>query len=216
MLREIFPLGATVFVRQSVKTLLLIIVNNSLKYHAGELAIAAFRAVFRLLAFVVVPIMAVGQGFQPIAGYAFGTWQQVRLREAIFKAAAAATGMAVVAFVLMMALRRTLMALFSSDPQLLQLAVPALRIIVLAPPLIGLHIIIGSMYFFTTGKIVPALILSLSRQVLILIPLVLLFPLMWGAAGIWMAFPAADVLFHRAGFCVDAAGYEPDIPRQPR
>ena len=193
VIKEIFVLGIIVFVRQAAKSVLFIIMNNTLKTYGGDMAISSFGIIFRLLTFMLVPLAGIGQGFQPIAGYNYGAKKYKRVKEVIIKALLAATILALLSFSLMLFFSKYMLRIFNSEQQLLDVAVPALQIIILIIPFIGLQIV-GSMYFFATGKAGSAFFLSLSRQIIFLIPLVLLFPHFWGVTGVWVAFPAADFL----------------------
>lgn len=193
VIKEIFVLGIVVFVRQAAKSILFIIMNNTLKTYGGDMAISSFGVIFRLLAFMLVPIAGIGQGFQPIAGYNYGAKKYSRVKQVIKKALLAATLLSLFSFSLMLFFSKSMLTVFNSEQQLLDVAVPALRIIILVIPFIGLQIV-GSMYFFAVGKAGSAFFLSLSRQIIFLIPLVLLFSRFWGVTGVWAAFPAADFL----------------------
>jgi putative MATE family efflux protein len=191
VMREISVLGLAVFVRQFGMSFLMVLVNNSLKYYSGDIAIAAFGAIFRLLAFIVLPIFGLGQGFQPIAGYNYGAKNFARVKEVLIRTMVISTILAAVAFGLIIGAPRFFISLFSREAGLISVAVPALRTIVLILPLLGVQVV-GSIYFLAVGKALPALLLGLSRQVLFLVPLVLILPLFLGEAGIWTAFPVAD------------------------
>jgi putative MATE family efflux protein len=191
VIKEIFKLGIVVFVRQAAKSILFIIMNNTLKTYGGAMAIASFGVIFRLLAFMMVPISGIGQGFQPIAGYNYGAKKYNRVNQVIKTALLTATILAICSFLLMLFFSKFMLAIFNNEQQLLDVAVPALRIIILVIPFIGLQVI-GSMYFFAAGKAASAFFLSLSRQIIFLIPLVLIFSYFWGVTGVWAAFPAAD------------------------
>lgn len=192
IIREILVLGIPVFIRQGAKSVLFIIVNNSLKYYGNAMSIPVFGIIFRLFAFLLLPAMGIGEGFQPIAGFNYGAKQYDRVREAVWKAVTAASVLAIAAFTAIMLFPEFLIGLFSNDARLIKEAVSALRLFMLAVPLVGLQII-GSLYFFAIGKALPALLLGLSRQVLLLIPFVLILPIFWKITGIWGAFPLADI-----------------------
>lgn len=193
VLGETLALGMTVFCRQAAKTILFIVVNNVLKVYSGSMGISAFGIIFRILAFMIVPIMGVGQGFQPIAGFNYGAKNWDRVRSVVKKTLLITTILATVICAVMILLPRPLLGIFTDEEPLIKEAVPALRIIVMMIPLIGIQTV-STLYFFAIGKVIPALILSLTRHVLFLTPLVLVLPLFWGITGVWLAFPAADLL----------------------
>jgi putative MATE family efflux protein len=190
---EIFKLGFPVFVRQIGVSILAIIVNNSLRYYGSSIHIAAFGVVNRLMAFLLMPLMGISQGLQPIVGYNYGAGKSERVSEVLKKAIFFSTLIAVFSFLLLMFFPGFFLNLFSPDKDLKAIGQPALRIIIMALPLFGLQIV-GTMYFLAVGKAVPAMFLGLSRQVIFLIPFILLFPLFFGLKGVWISFPVADTL----------------------
>jgi putative MATE family efflux protein len=192
-LREMIVLGFSVFVRQSGSSVMALAVNNMLGLYGGEMAIAAYGMVLRVIIFFLMPIFGIVQGFQPIAGYNYGARNMDRVKEVVKKSILATTVMATFGFTLVFLFPRAILTVFTSDTEALALAVPALKIIMLMIPMIGLQAI-GSSFFQSIGKAVPAFFLGLSRQFLFLIPLVLILPRFFGLSGVWMAFPIADLM----------------------
>ncbi|MDA3820137.1 MAG: MATE family efflux transporter [Candidatus Delongbacteria bacterium] len=193
ILKESFGIGSASFARQAASTLIVILINNSLLHYGGPVYVAAFGIVFRLLMFNFMPLIGINQGFMPIAGYNYGAGNYSRVMHVLRAGIRAATVFSVVSFCIFFFLSHQLITVFTEDEALIEIAEKALRIMVLMLPLIGLQII-GSGLFQALGKIVPALLLGLSRQVLFLIPLALILPRFWGAEGVWFSFPASDFL----------------------
>jgi putative MATE family efflux protein len=191
ILKEILSLGVPAFIRQSGASILGIIINNTLGRYGGDLYISAYGVITRLMMFGLMPLFGIVQGFQPIAGYNYGAKRFDRLRSTIKVSVLATTGMAMVFFLLVMVFPRTLVSIFTRDASLIEAASTAGRIIFMVIPLIGVQII-GAGFFQAIGKALPALLLGLSRQILILIPLLLLLPLAFGLSGVWLSFPVAD------------------------
>jgi len=190
---ETLAIGASSFGRQIASSIMTIALNNALLFYGGSASIAAFGIVYRLSMFVFMPLFGINQGFMPIAGFNYGANKHDRVIEVLKKANIWATIFCVIAMVLYFSFATTLIKIFTSDPQLIDIGSKALRIFILAFPLVGVQII-GSGLYQALGKAWSSLFLALSRQLLFLIPFVFLFPLKWGQTGIWMAFPAADVL----------------------
>ncbi len=190
---EIFKLGFPVFVRQIGVSILAIIVNNSLRYYGSSIHIAAFGVVNRLMAFLLMPLLGISQRLQPSVGYNYGSGKSERVSEVLKKAIFYSSIIAVFSFLLLMFFPGFFLNLFSPDKALKAIGRPALRIIIIALPLFGLQIV-GTMYFLAIGKAIPAMFLGLSRQVIFLIPFILLFPLFFGLKGVWISFPVADTL----------------------
>ena len=191
--RQILAIGFPNFMKQVGGSVLVIVVNNILRVHGGDIAIATFGVINRILMFAVMPVFGIVQGFQPIAGYNYGARNMERVREVVRTASIATTICAGVFFVGMMAFPGPLMSIFGDDPELIALGTHAMRIVVLVLPIIGIQLV-GATFFMAIGKAFPALMLSIARQILFLIPLVVIFPLFWGTTGVWLAFPVADTL----------------------
>ncbi|MFP4426463.1 MAG: MATE family efflux transporter [Spirochaetaceae bacterium] len=190
---EVTALGLAPFVRQFGQSFFIIIVNNALRTFGDELAISAFGVINKLLIFALMPLVGIAQGFQPIAGYNYGARNMFRVRRAVKLANATAVTVSLVYFSLIMLFPRAIFSVFTSDPQLLELGSFAMRIVLIAIPLIGMQII-GAVFFQAVGMALPSLILSMSRQIILLIPLVIVLPRLFGVIGVWAAFPVADVV----------------------
>jgi Na+-driven multidrug efflux pump len=129
----------------------------------------------------------------PIAGYNYGAEQYGRVREVIKKAILFATALALAIFIFILVGREFLVGVFTNDPELLEITPPVILIVFLVTPFVPVQLI-GAAYFQAIGKVTPALLLTLTRQGLFLIPLVYILPNYFGINGIWMAFPVADTL----------------------
>ena len=192
MLWEIVTLGLPAFVRQFGGSFFVIITNNALKSYGSDLHISVFGIVTRVLIFAFMPLIGIAQGLQPIVGYNFGARNLSRVREAVKKTNLVSVGISLCFFTIVMLFPEPLLMLFSSDRALIEIGRDPLRIVLLAIPFIGLQMV-GAVYFQAIGRAIPALVLSMTRQVLFLVPLVLLLPRAFGITGVWAAFPAADV-----------------------
>ena len=190
---EVTALGLAPFVRQFGQSFFIIMVNNALRTFGDELAISAFGVINKLLIFALMPLVGIAQGFQPIAGYNYGARNMSRVREAVKLANATAVTISLIYFALVMLFPRTIFSIFTGNAQLLKIGSEAMRIVLIAIPLIGMQII-GAVFFQAVGKALPSLILSMSRQIILLIPLVLILPRFFGVYGVWAAFPTADVV----------------------
>jgi putative MATE family efflux protein len=193
VLREILVLGFPALVRQGVGSVLVILMNNALARYGGDIYISVFGLVFRILHFVLMPILGVVQGSQPIIGYNYGAGSLERVKRAVRLSVSVATVLSAAGFLLLMTLSGPVFRLFSSDPALAAAGVPVLRLMVLILPLVGVQMI-GTTYFQAVGKARPAMFLGLSRQVIFLLPLVIILPRLFGLWGVFSAFPAADFL----------------------
>jgi len=191
--KEILGIGIAVFIRQAAGSILIAVMNKTLSVYGGDLAIAAFGILFRLVMLTTTPMIGIAQGVQPVAGFNFGAKKYDKTKEAIKIATIWATIAGCIGFIVLFTFARLFMSAFTNDIQVIKIGTDALRIIILAIPIVGFQII-GSSIFQALGKILPAFVLSLSRQILFLIPLVLILPHYYHLSGIWGAFPIADIL----------------------
>lgn len=160
---------------------------------AGYDRSAAYGIINRLIHFLFMPVMGFAQALQPVAGFNYGARRFAEARHALRISTVRSTVFASSAFVLLMIFARPLVGFFTRDPDLAALAVPALRRVALAFPVIGIQMM-GAAMFQAFGRAGPALFLSLSRQIIFLLPFIIIFPLFWGLFGVFSSIPAADTL----------------------
>ena len=193
ILKEIVALGGITIIRQGTISLLIIILNFTLFKYGGEISIAVYGIINRVMMFSLFPVLGVTQGFLPIAGFNYGANNATRVKESIKIAITLGTAIATLIFILIMVFPSQLVSLFTDDIKLINLTSNALIIAFLATPVITIQLI-GSAYFQAAGKTLPALLLTLLKQGFFLIPLVYILPKFYGVNGVWMSFPIADVL----------------------
>ncbi|KQC09055.1 MAG: MATE family efflux transporter [Candidatus Cloacimonas sp. SDB] len=193
LLQEIIKIGFSAFARHVSGSLIFIVVNNTLKLYNGDIAIAAYGIIMRLFRFLLMPMFGIAQGLQPIVGFNYGAGKIDKLQKAYKTAIIYASIISFSGFMVIQLFSRTLFGIFTSDPELIELGSNAIRIMVLAVPLIGFQMI-GTVVFQALGKALPALILSMSRELIILIPLILILPRFYGLNGVWYASPISDIL----------------------
>ena len=193
IVKEIIALGGVTIVRQGTISLLIIILNFTLFKYGGEVSIAVYGIINRVMMFALFPVLGVTQGFLPIAGFNYGANDIKRVKETIKTAILYGTGVALLIFIGIVLFPNAIVNIFTEDAELLLKTPNALLIAFLATPVITAQLI-GSAYFQAAGKAWPALILTLLKQGVFLIPLVYILPKFYGINGVWMAFPIADVL----------------------
>ncbi|CAM1365504.1 MATE family efflux transporter [Tenacibaculum litoreum] len=193
IVKEIISLGGVTVVRQGTISILTIVLNYSLFKYGGEISIAIYGIINRVMLFALFPVLGVTQGFLPIAGYNYGANNIERVKETIKTSILFGTGIAVLIFIMIMLFPTELVGVFTEDEKLLKLTPDALIVAFLATPVITTQLI-GSAYFQAAGKALPALLLTLLKQGFFLIPLVYILPKFYGVNGVWMSFPIADVL----------------------
>lgn len=192
ILKEIFAVGSSAFARQIAGSVVGIVLNNSLKIYGTNLDIAILGTVNKIIMFLYMPLFGVVQGMQPIVGFNYGAKKMDRVKETVKLSLIATTFMAVCGFLFSQIFATPIMSAFSKDTQFIQNGAAIMKIVVLMVPVIGIQIV-GATLFQSIGKAIPALILSLLRQVLLFIPLVLILPKYIGISGIWKSFPLADL-----------------------
>jgi len=191
LLREIVAVGSSEFVRMAAGSFSIVLINGALVHWGGDLHVAVYGVINRALSFFFMPLMGIAQGFQPILGYNYGAGNLDRARRVIRLAVTASTALALIGFTTAQVFPREIFRLFSGDQALISEGIRAMSLISMAFFLIGFQIT-GSAMFQALGKARPAFLLSLSRQVLLLIPLVLVLPGFLGTRGVWISFPLAD------------------------
>jgi len=192
LVREILTVGASAFVRQGASSVMLIIANNLLVSYGGDLAIATLGIIHRVMMFTLMPILGVVQGLLPIVGFNYGARKKLRVNEAIVLGMKVSTAISFLAFLLVVTFPGMLMKIFTEDPVLIDMGVPALRIMFALTATVGMQMVTGGV-FQALGKAREAFVMSMARQILFLIPMLILLPLHFGLNGIWLAFPVADI-----------------------
>jgi putative MATE family efflux protein len=190
---EIMAVGSASLFRMIMGSVLVVIINNSLKVYGGDLAIAAYGIINRLIRFIFMPLFGIAQGLQPVLGYNFGAKRYAKAKESIVIAMKNATFITTLGFVLIMLFSYTFISVFTKNQELILLAGKALKYIVIALPIVGFQVITSTIYL-AIGKPKPALILTLARQLIFLVPLLLILPKFWNLNGIWFSSPISDFL----------------------
>ena len=191
IVREAFAVGAGSFARMVAGSVTVIVLNNTLAAYGGDIAIATYGVINRMLNFLFLPLFGIVQGMMPIVGFNHGADRPDRVRHALRLSIGITTAMSVAATILLVAIPGLLLRIFSNEPALVEMGTAATRIVVLAFPTVGFQVVAGGMYQ-ALGRAIPAFILALLRQVIVLIPLIAILPPLLGLRGIWIAFPIAD------------------------
>ena len=190
---EISSLGSVTLTRQAVVSVTYLLMNNILFEFGGETSVTAYAIVSRMLMFALFPIFGITQGFIPIAGFNYGAKNYNRVKQTIGIAIRYSIILATLIFVLLFGFPELTTKAFTTDISVIEKTPNAMRWVFAATPIIAIQLI-GSAYFQAVGKATPALLLTLSRQAFFFIPLIFILPLWYGELGVWMAFPASDVL----------------------
>jgi putative MATE family efflux protein len=192
IVRNIVSLGSAPFAMELATSLVIVIINKSLIHYGGDMAISGMGIITSVQTLVLLPLFGINQGAQPIIGYNYGAKKLDRVKETLKLAIKGATLICIAGFIFVEVFPHQIVSLFnSSDPQLIDFTVYAMRVFLLMFPVLGFQVV-GSGYFMAVGKPKPAAILSLSRQFIILIPAILILPLFFKLHGVIIAGPVAD------------------------
>lgn len=191
---SILAMGSAPFAMQMAASLLTVIMNRSLTLYGGDVAVSAMGVVNSVVVLFLMPIFGINQGVQPIIGYNYGARKYDRVKEALKLAILSATAIVCAGFIVTQLFPREIVALFNSqDPELIAFGAHAISVFLIFLPIIGFQIV-SSNYFQAVGKPKHAMFLSLSRQVVLLIPALLIFPRFFGVNGILYAGPFSDLV----------------------
>lgn len=189
---DICKIGLSPFLMQLAASAVTILSNYSLLSYGGELAVAAYGIINRVAMLILMPIFGISQGVQPILGYNFGAKNYERVIEVMKLGTYAATFVSIIGFAVTQLFSTQIIRLFNDNPELITIGASGLKISLVMLPIIGFQII-GANYFQAAGKAGYAIFLSMSRQVIILIPTIIILPRFLGLEGVWMAMPVADI-----------------------
>ncbi len=192
ILKNIATIGGTEFARIGTQAVTVTVVLNRLSHYGDTTALAAYAILFKVMALSIMPIFGIGQGLQPLVGYAHGAGNPERVRRAVLLAIFGATIIAASTELTLIIWPRSILAIFTTDPQLLDVAVDLARKSLLCYAAVGFQIM-GTVTFQAMGLSKPAMILSLSRQILFLIPMLFILPTILGLSGVFFSFPLADL-----------------------
>ena len=188
---EIVKIGLSPFLMQLAASVVTVIYNYSLLRYGGELAVAAIGIINRVAMLILMPIFGISQGVQPILGYNYGAKNYTRMLEVIKLGMYAATAVSILGFIVTQLFATPIIRVFNDNPELIAIGSGGLKVFLVFLPIIGFQII-GANYFQAVGKAGHAIFLSMSRQVIVLIPAILILPHFFGLQGIWFAGPVAD------------------------
>lgn len=190
---SILSIGISPFSMQVAGSAVAVLLNTSLLRYGGDLAVGAYGIINTVIMIFMMIIMGLNQGTQPIIGYNYGARNFGRVKETLFYSIKAATIVTTATFIVGQFFPHLFASAFTSDPELLSITERGIRITVAAFPLVGIQIV-GSSFFQSLGYVAKSIIQSLSRQLIFLVPFIIIFPRLWGLDGIWIAMPVADTL----------------------
>lgn len=193
LVKGIFSIGLSPFLMNMCSSMIVILINRGLKEYGGDMAIGAYGIVNRITFLFVMVNMGFNQGMQPIAGYNYGAKLFSRVTEITKLTMRWTIGVATVGFLLCQFIPSVIVRIFTSDKELIEAAVYGLHIVFAVFPIVGFQMV-ATNFFLSIGMSKKAIFLSLTRQLLFLIPCLIVLPRFWGVFGVWVSIPVADFI----------------------
>lgn len=189
----ILSIGMSPFAMQIASSFVQTVANRVLYENGGELAIGAMTTIASIALIFMMPIFGINQGAQPIVGFNYGAKKYDRVKKTVMLAILVATIILFVEFLVVQLFPEYLINSFNNDTQLINIALEGIKINLITLPILGISII-GTVYFQAIGKAIVSMILSLLRQVILLIPFYLVLPHYFGMQGVWWTQPICDII----------------------
>ncbi|MGE4586621.1 MAG: MATE family efflux transporter [Mangrovibacterium sp.] len=186
-------IGISPFLMNVATSTVVILINQGLIRHGGDLAVGAYGIVNRVAALFMMVVIGLNQGMQPIAGYNYGAAKYDRVRGVLNLSILLATAVMTAGFLISELFPHAVASVFTTDEELIAIAAPGLRTVMLFYPIVGFQMVTSN-FFQSIGMPGKSIFMSLTRQVLFLLPLLLILPAFWGVKGVWFSMPAADFL----------------------
>ena len=193
LVKNIIGIGMSPFSMNVCACFVVIIINNSLVDHGGDMAVGAYGIINRIAFIFVMITIGVNQGMQPIAGYNYRAMKFDRMMRVLKYAVICGTCVTTVGFIVGQFFPEQCVRLFTSDETLISLSVHAMRLTTVSFPIIGFQMVVAN-FFQSIGKAKVSVFLSLSRQLVFLIPMLLVLPTLYGVDGVWYSMPVADTI----------------------
>lgn len=194
IIKDIFAIGMAPFSMQIASSLVVVLYNKGLYAYGGDLAIAAMGILNSISMLIFMPIFGISQGIQPIIGYNYGAKLYSRVLKVLKLAITFGTFIAILGFIIVQLFSGPLIGVFvGNNVDLINLGARGLRIDLMFLPILGFQIL-GASYFQAINEAKTSMILSILRQVIVLIPLILILPVFFKLDGLWLSQPCADLI----------------------
>ena len=191
LVKNIIAIGVSPFLMQATSCVIVIFMNNQFVRYGGDMAVGAYSIANSMVMVFFMFVMGMTQGMQPIVGYNYGAEKYDRMFRCLWLTIAAATAILLVGWTLSMLLPRQIVRIFTSDPTLIDLSAHGLVLDMLVFFVVGSQAVITN-FFQCIGKVKVSIFLSLSRQLLLLLPMAYFFPMIWDLDGVWYSMPTSD------------------------
>ena len=193
IVKETLGIGMSPFLMNTCACLIVILINRGLGQYGGDLAIGAYGIVNRVAFLFIMIVIGLNQGMQPIAGYNYGAQKFDRVLKVLRITMLWGTLVTTAGFLVGELMPEWCARAFTTDEELIDIAAKGMRIVVMFYPLIGMQMVTTN-FFQSLGQAGKSIFLSLTRQLLFLVPLLIILPQFMGVKGVWLAMPSADAI----------------------
>ena len=193
LVRNIISIGISPFLMNACACVIVIFINNQLVKFGGDIAVGAYGIANSIAMSFIMFVIGLNQGMQPIAGYNYGAQQYGRMMRVVKSSIITAICIMLTGWTLAMFAPYYCARMFTKDPELIKGSIKAIQIIMMMYPFIGCQMVITN-FFQCIGKVKISIFLSLSRQLLFLLPLLVLLPNFYGINGVWASMPTSDLI----------------------
>lgn len=193
LVRNIISIGISPFLMNACACIIVIFINNQLVKFGGDIAVGAYGIANSIAMIFIMFVIGLNQGMQPIAGYNYGAQQYGRMMRVVKLSIITAICIMLTGWTLAMFAPYYCARMFTKDPELIKGSIKAIQIIMMMYPFIGCQMVITN-FFQCIGKVKISIFLSLSRQLLFLLPLLVLLPNFYGINGVWASMPTSDLI----------------------
>ena len=191
LVKNIISIGISPFLMNATSCIIVIFMNNQFVRYGGDMAVGAYLIANSMVMVFFMFVIGITQGMQPIVGYNFGALKFDRMFRCLWLAIACATAILFIGWTLSMLFPRQIARIFTSDPTLIDLSARGLKLDMLVFFVVGAQATITN-FFQCIGKVKVSIFLSLSRQLILLLPMAYVFPMFWDLDGVWYSMPASD------------------------
>ena len=191
LVRNIVAIGISPFLMQTTSCVIVIFMNNQFVRYGGDMAVGAYSIANSMAMVFFMFVMGMIQGMQPIVGYNYGAEKFDRMFRCLWLTIACSTAILLVGWGLSMAFPRQIARIFTTDETLLELSARGIVIDMMVFFVVGSQAVITN-FFQCLGKVKISIFLSLSRQLILLLPMAYVFPMFWGLDGVWYSMPVSD------------------------
>lgn len=196
LVKKMYGIGLSPFLMNCTACFVVVFLNKSLLDAAGPLgnqAVGAYGIINRTTMFFVMIIFGVSQGMQPILGFNYGANHWKRVKQTLYRGIWIATGISTFGWLVTELFPDAISSLFTTDETMIGIAREGFRVYFICYPVVGSQIIIQN-FFQSVGRPLPSIFLSLTRQLIFLLPLLWILPHYFGVTGVWMSMTGSDVL----------------------